>query len=116
MMRYFFIVFLLFISSCAGDIMEIEAPKNLMSKEKMVEVMKELVKLEAHIQTTYPSVAEYNKTMLNSSEKLFKKLNVSSKDFEDSMDYYGSHQEQMKEIYNEVLDQLNSELGELQSK
>ena len=54
--------------------------------------------------------------MLNSSDTLFQRLNVKSKDFEASMDYYGSHQEQIKEIYDEVLDELNSELGELQSK
>ena len=115
MIRLFFISFVLLFSSCTSGLMETEAPKNLLSKEKMIEIMKELVELESHIQSTYPSVAEYNKTMINSSELLFKKLSVKEEDFEASMDYYGTHQEQMKEIYNEVLDQLNSELGELQS-
>ena len=116
MIRYFFIACAVLISSCSTGVMEIEKPKNLISKDKMVQVMKELVKLESHIQGIYPSVSEYNKTMMNSSDELFKRLKVNSKDFEASMDYYGSHQEQMKEIYDEVLDELNSELGELQSK
>lgn len=116
MIRYSFIALILFVTSCSTGLMEIEEPDNLISKPKMVKVMKELVKLEAHIQGTYPSVSEYNKSMLNSSDTLFKRLNVKSDDFEASIDYYGSHQDQMREIYNEVLDELNSELGELQSK
>mgnify|MGYP003651776042 CR=1 FL=1 len=116
MIRYLFIACVILISSCSTGVMEIEEPKNLMSKDEMIQVMTELVKLESHIQAIYPSVSEYNKTMMNSSDKLFKRLKVNSKDFEASIDYYGSHQEQMKEIYNEVLDELNSELGELQAK
>mgnify|MGYP000134061741 FL=1 len=116
MIRYSFIAIILFFTSCSTDLMEIEEPKNLISKPKMIRIMKELVKLEAYIQGSYPSVSEYNKSMLNSSDTLFKRLNVKSDDFEASIDYYGSHQEQMKEIYDEVLDELNSELGELQSK
>jgi len=115
MMRFSLISILLFFTSCSSGLMETEAPENLIPKEKMIEVMKELVKMESHIQAKYPSVAEYNKIMINSSNEIFKKLDVTEKDFEASMDYYGTHQKEMKEIYNEVLDQLNSELGELQS-
>lgn len=115
MKNYVFIVLITIVSSCSSGVVEIEQPKDLIGKEKMVEVMLELVKLEAHIQSTYPSVSEYNKVMINSSDTLFKRLNITSKKFEESMDYYGSHQKIMKEIYEEVLDELNSELGELQS-
>lgn len=116
MIRSIFIAFVLFITSCSTGMMEIEEPENLLPKSKMTQVMLELVKLEAHIQGTYPSASQYHKTMLNSSDTLFKRLNVKSVDFEASMDYYGSHQDIMKEIYDDVLDELNSELGELQSK
>lgn len=115
MIRLFIISIILIVSSCSSSLMEIEAPDNLLPKEKMVEVMKELVKLESHIQSNYPSVSEYNKMMINSGNALFEKLGVKEEDFEASMDYYGTHQKEMKEIYNEVLDELNSELGELQS-
>ena len=67
MIRQVFIALILLISSCSSGLMEIEEPENLLPKEKMVEVMIELVKLEAYIQGTYPSVSEYNKTMLNSA-------------------------------------------------
>lgn len=116
MIRIIVILILLFLSSCTSGLIETKAPYNLIPKQKMIQVMKELVKLESHIQSTYPSVAEYNKTMINSSQFLFKKMNITEEDFEVSMDYYGTHQKEMKEIYNEVLDELNSELGELQSK
>lgn len=116
MIRITVILALLFFSSCTSGLMDTKAPDNLIPKDKMIKVMKELVKLESHIQSIYPSVAEYNKTMINSSQFLFKKLNVTEEDFQVSMDYYGTHQREMKEIYNQVLDELNSELGELQSK
>ena len=115
MIRIIIIGILFFFVSCNSELMQIDAPENLIPKEKMVEVMKELVKLESHIQSRYPSVSEYNKTMLNSSDVLFKKMHVTRLEFESSMDYYGTHQKEMKEIYAEVLDQLNSELGEIQS-
>ena len=116
MIKYVVIALICLVSSCSSGVMEIEKPDNLIPRPKMVAVMKELVKLEAHIQGTYPSVSEYNKVMLNSSDTLFKRLKVDGDDFESSLDYYGSHQELMKEIYDEVLDELNSELGALQSK
>lgn len=116
MIRIIIISILFFLSSCTSGFIETKAPDNLIPKEKMIQVMKELVKLESHIQSTYPSVAEYNKTMVNSSQFLFKKMNVTEEAFQASMDYYGTHQREMKEIYNEVLDELNSELGELQSE
>lgn len=116
MIRFSYIALLLLVASCSSGVIEMEEPDNLLSKPKMVKVMKELVKLEAHIQGSYPSVSEYNKSMLNSSDALFKRLKVDSKVFERSFDYYGSNQELMKEIYDEVLDELNLELGELQSK
>lgn len=115
MMRLLAISIILIFSSCTSSLIEREVPENLLPKKKMVEVMRELVKLESNIQATYPSVTEYNKTMINSSTTLFKELNVKAADFDASMNYYGTHQEEMKDIYNEVLDQLNSELGELQS-
>lgn len=116
MIRISFISILLLFTSCTSGLMETKAPDNLVPKEKMIKVMKELVKLESHIQSTYPSVAEYNKTMVNSSQFLFEKMNITEENFQESMDYYGTHQREMKEIYNEVLDELNSELGELQSE
>lgn len=116
MIRITVILTLLFFSSCTSGLMDTKAPDNLIPKDKMIMVMKELVKLESHIQSTYPSVAEYNKTMINSSQFLLKKMNITEEDFQASMDYYGTHQREMKEIYNQVLDELNSELGELQSK
>jgi len=116
MIRIIHITLILLITSCSTGVMEIKEPDNLLSKKKMIQVMLELVKLEAHIQGAYPAVSEYNKVMLNSSDTLFKRLKVRSNDFDASMDYYGSHQELMKEIYEEVLDELNSELGELQAK
>ena len=103
------------LASCFGRIEHAKKPDNLIPRDKMVQVITELVKLESYIQSSYPSVAEYNKVMINSSDKLFRRLGITDEQFEASMNYYGSHQKMMKEIYNDALDELNSELGELEA-
>ena len=78
--------------------------------------MQELVKLESHIETTYVSVAKYHKVMVNSGDSLLNSFDVTMKQFDQSLEYYGSRQEEMESIYSEALDKLNKELGELQEK
>ena len=115
MRKFLGIALLIGITSCSARVERAERPDNLIQKKEMVEIITELVKLEAHLQASYPSVAEYNKVMLNSGNKLFEKFGISHDQFEASIDYYGSRQDKMKEIYNEALDKLNSELGELEA-
>ena len=107
---------LIVMASCTDGLERLPKPDKLIPKDKMVLVMKDMIKLESHIQLRYKNVAEYYKTMISSGDSLLKAQNVTRKMFDESIDYYGSRQEEMKSIYNEVLDDLTRELGELQSK
>ena len=116
MIKKFAVLIVLVASSCSDGIPRLEEPDNLIPREQMITVLKEMTKLEAHIQIHYVSVDKYNKVMINSGDSLLKSYGISKEVFEESMEYYGSRQKEMQGIYSEVLDELNEELGELQSQ
>jgi hypothetical protein len=111
-----FITLVLVLASCSDGIKRKPEPDNLIPREQMVETMSELIKLESYIQGKYPSVAQYNKVMINSGDSLLGTLNVTKDQFEASLEYYGSRQDVMKGIYDEILDDMNKELGQLNTE
>jgi hypothetical protein len=115
-MKYLFgITFLLILIGCSSEIERKPEPKNLIPKNEMIVVIREMVKLESHIQATYAEVAVYHKVMMQSGDSLLQSYDLTKKRFESSF-YYGSRQELMQEIYSQALEDLNKELGELESK
>ena len=82
----------------------------------MIQVLKEMMQLEAHIQANYGQVTTYYKVMERSGDSLLKSHQVSRKSYEASMDYWGSRQDEMQKMYAEALEQMNEELGELETK
>jgi Domain of unknown function (DUF4296) len=116
MIRLLLIASLILISSCSDGIKRKDAPDNLIPEDQMVEVIKELVKLEAYIKTEYVSVAKFHKVMINSGDSLLAAHDLDKETFEKSLEYYGSRPDEMEVIYSEALDELNKELGELQAE
>ena len=114
MIRSLFVI-TLFLSACSGGIPRSEAPEDLMSHDKMVSVMTELVKLEAFIQSTYVSVERYHNSMKLSGDSLLKAEGVTYDQFDRSLDYYSERQDEIQSIYSDVLNELNKELGEIES-
>lgn len=116
-MKFFsFIVLVLVLASCSDGVTRKPKPDNLIPREQMVEAMSELIKLESYIQGKYPSVAQYNKVMINSGDSLLGTFNINKDQFEASLEYYGSRQDVMKGIYDEILDGMNKELGQLNTE
>lgn len=114
MIRIVFVILIL--ASCAPEIERMPLPDQLIERDKMVEIVKELTKTEGHVQNRYGQVSKYYRVMINSGDSLLKSYGVSREQFEASMDYYGSRQEEMSSIYDQVINELNEELGELQSE
>lgn len=104
------------LTACRQSFVDREKPSNLLPHDEMVVVLKELVKLEAHIKSKYAAVTQYHNAMKLSGDSLMKAHGISFETFDASMDYYGKDQKEMKSIYSDVLDQLNHELGQLQSE
>lgn len=102
---FLFSIFL--VSACSDRLVSNHKPKNLIPRDSLVMVLKEMTILEAHIQTKYMHVSRFKETMLLSGKNLLKKHDISSQRYEESMAYYGSRQDEMQSIYSEILDSLN---------
>lgn len=108
-MRYLTICCLVLFASCSDKMGGKEAPENLIPRDSMVIVLKDLILIESHIQSKFMHVSRFQKTMKMSGKNILDGYKISHSRFESSMDYYGSHQEQMQSIYTEILDSLNKE-------
>jgi hypothetical protein len=115
MIKYLAILAVL-LSACANEVPRVEEPKNCIPKGEMIEVLTEMVKLEAYVADKYIQVNKYHKVMMNTGDSLLKANGYSRDQFDNSMDYYTSRQLEMQDIYTEVLENLNEELGELESQ
>ncbi|OFZ21873.1 MAG: hypothetical protein A3D92_23055 [Bacteroidetes bacterium RIFCSPHIGHO2_02_FULL_44_7] len=109
------ITLFLLLVGCQNGVQGIAEPDDLIQREEMVDLLTELVKLEGAIEDRWPGVNRYHKSMILSGDSLLKAHHVSQEQFDASMDYYGSRQDVMKDLYSEVLERLGQELGELQS-
>lgn len=112
-MKKWFFIALLF-ASCSPGVARREAPDNLIKKDKMVEVLTELMKLEGHVSVKYVQVSKYSDLMKASADSLFKAEGVSAKQFEESYEYYAHQQKDLSKMYEQVLDNLNHELTDLE--
>jgi len=113
-MKYFFLIpFLVLLFSCETTLDEIPKPDNLLEEKKMVAVLEDLMVMEQYVQSEYPQPQLYLKIIKNSGSDVLKKHKVSFKDFDASMTYYGSRQEDMQRIYNKVLENINDKLNKL---
>lgn len=101
-------LFFLF-GACSDGMSGISKPNDLIPRDTMVMILKDMSLLESHIQAKYIHVSRFQETMKRSGKKLLDGYHVSHDRFNRSMDYYGSRQEEMQSIYTEILDSLNSE-------
>jgi hypothetical protein len=109
-MKYFFLIAIIFqISSCTDSINGKATPENLIPRDSIVLILKDMALIESHIQTKYLHVSRFQKTMKMSGKKILDHYSISHKRFEESIDYYGSRQEEMQSIYSQILDSLNKE-------
>lgn len=99
--------------SCQSETYSKKAPKDLVSRDTMIMLLKELSLIESHIQDKYAHVGVFKEVMIRSGEHILKKYDLSPERFEHTMDYYGTRQELLKEIYVQVLDSLNKDASKL---
>ena len=110
------IFILLVLQSCGGELRGLKKPENLIPKEKMIDLMTDMLVLEGHIQTTYSTVNRYYKVMTASGRHYLKSKHVSEKQYEESFIYYTSTHEDYKQMLDKVMENLQKESIELQKK
>lgn len=110
-MRFgWFLILMVSLQACSTKLERVSEPENIISRDTMVMLLKDLTLIESHIQNKYLHVSRFQKTMILSGDKILDKYHVSRSRFETSMDYYGSRQAEMRSIYTEILDSLNKDV------
>jgi ABC-type phosphate transport system auxiliary subunit len=97
-----FIVIILTTVSCKDEV--IEKPKNLIERNKMVDIIYDLVILEA-AKSQVSGVQSYPKA----TKFIKEKYKIDSLTFAQSTQYYASDLKEYKKMYDEVKERLNAE-------
>lgn len=111
---FFFLICLLV--SCRDEVKGFDSIDNLIPRDTMVMILKDMSLLESHVQMKYIQVNRYHKTMKMSGDLVLKKYLISSERYEASMNYYGSRQVELQSIYSQVLDSLNRMSNQFDTK
>jgi hypothetical protein len=109
-----FIAFFLVFTACSEKASEsYPEPDNLLEKEEMVEILTELTFLESAYQVKYIQVSRYSSLIDQQADSLFRALGTDKKSFEESIEYYTRHQEDLVEIYQQVKSNFEKRIAEL---
>ena len=98
------ILLFLFASSCSGSK---EKPKDLIQKEKMSLILKDMVLLEATFNTRLIRLDDKDDRMIKYNEEILNEHQVSKQTFDESYDYYLDHEEDFEDIMELVFEELN---------
>ncbi len=93
-------------------------PPTVLSKEKMAAVLVDIHLLEAMMNTNTlnpDKISSTNAPVLPTVD-VFKKNNISKKQYDDSFDFYTKHPEMLTEIYQVVLNSLSKMQAEAMNK
>ncbi len=111
-MKQFLVLLTLVLTACGAEVKRGPAPSDLIPRDTMVMVMFDMNLLESHVQMTYGQVSRYHKIMKESAKVIFDKYHITEKRYDESLSFYGTRQEKMSSMYNQVLDSVNRMLEE----
>ena len=97
-----FLVFLSIFASCEKEV--VNTPKNLIEKEKMVDIMYDLSILEA---IKIQNASSLDTFKINSSKYIYKKHKIDSAQFAQNNIYYAADYKEYKRMYEEVKSRLD---------
>lgn len=110
------IFLLLIIVSCTDHVPSYPEPEDCMSKSEMADVLKEIMLVESHVQIKYIQLPKYYEMMAKTGDSILKARGFTEEQFKSSLDYYGSMQEEMMGIYNDVIAKLQKEKAALEKE
>lgn len=105
MMKLFFLLLSIAFLFTYCNKPEKEAPKNIISKEKMTLMLTDLCLMEGAINIANIPGIDQNPQALKFN--VYKQHNVSRTQFDSSLMYYCNHMEEFREIQANVLEELN---------
>ncbi len=110
------ICILLIFTGCRDEVNSSSAPKDLIPRDTIVQVLCEMMLIESHVKMKYQSVSRYHRLMKKSGDRVLDKFHLKHDRYDRSMSYYGGNKTEMQSIYAEVLDSLNRMSGKLEQK
>lgn len=99
----------LFLVACVKPIEPVR-PKQLMSKDKVIDVLVDLQILEAHFQRVFKRQELYKDALDSSSISVFDAHGTNRIDFDSSFNYYAYYPDSLYLIYEAALDSVNFKL------
>jgi hypothetical protein len=94
------------LSACHEPV--VEKPKNLVPRDRIVEMLTDMHIAESVFQNRrYSSEQLFQFTEADFYYSILKKYNISDTTFEKSLIYYSSHPKEFEKIYSRVLNKLN---------
>lgn len=107
-MRYLLFIPILFLMSCNHADQEVTIPKEVIEKEKFIEVLKDQALAEAILNTNVKNV-DGSKFDSVYNFNVYKENNISKAQYDSTVKYYSSKPEEFKLIMESVLERLNVE-------
>lgn len=107
MKNYLFtIICLLF--SCSNY--EEEIPKNILSENKLVSILKEIHLAEATFELhKINGMGQAKNELANSYQNIYTEYAISEEDFKTTLEYYSLNPEKLEKIYGKILEDLTKE-------
>lgn len=107
---------LLIVASCVDQVPDMPVPEKKISHKEMVSLLTELIQLESSAQLKHVQLTRYSKALEAEGDSLLQSKGFTAEQFEENMHYYGSRQEEMMEIYDEVKANLLKDKEMLEGK
>ena len=104
MKNSFLIILLILCTACLKK--DTEIPDGVLSKDQMVSVLIDVHLLEAKLKKLYLEKDSARKVYDHYEKLIFLKQGIDAETYEKSMEFYVEEIEEMKEIYNQVVDSL----------
>lgn len=112
---YIFIGILLVFMGCKNS-NENDAPENLIPRDQMVEVLRDMHLIEASIKLNNQRKTNKEEYTFYYYQYLFEKYDITEEDFDVSLSYYQENIESFDTIYADVISELSRLQGEARKK
>ena len=109
---YILFALILLVFAACQSVDHAEKPENLIAEDKMIDVLTDLLKLDAA--ESFSSI-EYEKREVSTKELIFKKYKIDSLQFVKSSEYYAEDFKTNERIYDSVRARLENEKNVLDS-
>lgn len=102
--------------SCSSKEKQVSIPDDILSKEKMAEVLVDVHLLEASLNISTYSRDQVVMNNINPNSDILKKNAISKKKYDDSFSFYSKNPSLLTEVYQLVLNSLSKMQAEVMAK